>query len=173
MCIYTAEFAPQVSRIRGHSPKVKQWVEVDDGNPGADDVIDDESLTENGDGKPLDIERSEDDLLFIYTGGTTGMPKGVMWRHYDLWNVLGGGGNPRLGIPPVENLEEHQRRVESDPPPVNLPLPPLMHGTGSIVRRRRHGAGRHRDHACLQRFRAAARAGCDRPAQGDCRDDRR
>ena len=38
--------------------------------------------------------RSGDDLLLLYTGGTTGMPKGVMWRQDDLFNVLGAGGNP-------------------------------------------------------------------------------
>src|SRR4029453_10399232 len=36
-------------------------------------------------------ERSADDLHIIYTGGTTGFPKGVMWRHEDFWRVLGGG----------------------------------------------------------------------------------
>ena len=36
-------------------------------------------------------ERSPDDLHIIYTGGTTGFPKGVMWRHEDFWRVLGGG----------------------------------------------------------------------------------
>ncbi len=41
--------------------------------------------------------RSGDDLLFLYTGGTTGMPKGVMWRQEDLFKVLGGGGNSARG----------------------------------------------------------------------------
>ena len=50
--------------------------------------------------------RSGDDLLLLYTGGTTGMPKGVMWRQDDLFNVLGGGGNAVLGIPPAADLDE-------------------------------------------------------------------
>jgi 3-oxocholest-4-en-26-oate---CoA ligase len=45
--------------------------------------------------------RSVDDLLLLYTGGATGMPKGVMWRQDDLFNVIGAGGNAVLGIPPV------------------------------------------------------------------------
>lgn len=133
VCVYKAEFAPQVAHIRDKLPKVKQWVEVpEDGSPGGDNVIAYESLAETGDGEPLELERSEDDLLFIYTGGTTGMPKGVMWRHYDLWNVLGGGGNPRMGIPPVGDLDEFRERVTNEPAPVSLPLPPLMHGTGLL-----------------------------------------
>jgi long-subunit acyl-CoA synthetase (AMP-forming) len=43
-----------------------------------------ENLAGEGGGAPLGIDRSPDDLLFIYTGGTTGMPKGVMWRQDDL-----------------------------------------------------------------------------------------
>ena len=131
--VYKAEFATQVAHIRDKLPKVKQWIEVDEeGEEGGENVIAYEDIAERGDGSPLDIERSEDDLLFIYTGGTTGMPKGVMWRHYDLWNVLGGGGNPRLGVPPVENLDEYRERLANEPAPVNLPLPPLMHGTGLL-----------------------------------------
>jgi long-subunit acyl-CoA synthetase (AMP-forming) len=44
-----------------------------------------EACAGTGDGSPLGIERSSDDLLFLYTGGTTGMPKGVMWTHRDQW----------------------------------------------------------------------------------------
>jgi inorganic pyrophosphatase/exopolyphosphatase len=50
--------------------------------------------------------RSEEDLMFLYTGGTTGMPKGVMWRQYDLFHVLGLGGNPALGVPGAKSIEE-------------------------------------------------------------------
>ena len=133
VCIYKAEFAPQVSRIRGRLPLVKQWIEVEDGHPGLEDVIPYEEIVNEGDGSPLDLARSTDDLLFIYTGGTTGMPKGVMWRHYDLWNVLGGGGNPRAGVAPCADLDEHVNRVAALPRgPVNLPLPPIMHGTGLL-----------------------------------------
>jgi 3-oxocholest-4-en-26-oate---CoA ligase len=50
--------------------------------------------------------RSGDDLLLLYTGGTTGMPKGVMWRQDDLFNVLGAGGNPIAGVPPGTDVDE-------------------------------------------------------------------
>ncbi len=71
-------------------------------------------------------------MLFLYTGGTTGMPKGVMWRHDDLWRGTGAGGNPRIGVPPSPDLAAYVERLQREPPPVNLPLPPMMHGTGLL-----------------------------------------
>jgi fatty-acyl-CoA synthase len=77
--------------------------------------------------------RSPDDLLLLYTGGTTGMPKGVMWRQDDLFNVLGAGGNATLGIPPAESLAELASRVTpANPGLVLLSACPLMHGTGQF-----------------------------------------
>ena len=130
--LYTAEFAPRVAAIRAQLPKVRQWVEVADGYPGTEDVIDYETLANGGNGAPLGIERSGDDMLFLYTGGTTGMPKGVMWRHDDLWRGTGAGGNPRIGVPPSPDLATYIERLRAEPPPVNLPLPPMMHGTGLL-----------------------------------------
>ena len=70
-------------------------------------------------------ERSADDLHIIYTGGTTGFPKGVMWRHEDFWRVLGGGIDFYTGEP----LEEFdQSKQANDPRMVTFPLSPLMHG---------------------------------------------
>jgi 3-oxocholest-4-en-26-oate---CoA ligase len=130
--VYAAEFAPRVAAIRAQLPLVRVWIEVADGHSGDPSALRYDDLVEQGNGAALGLERSGDDLLFLYTGGTTGMPKGVMWRHDDLWRVTGAGGNPRLGIPPASDLAEYVGRVRADPPPVNLPLPPLMHGTGLL-----------------------------------------
>ncbi|MEM7018752.1 MAG: acyl-CoA synthetase [Pseudomonadota bacterium] len=131
--VYSAEFAEQVREIRDELPGVKQWVEVKkEGQIGNDDALAYDDLATHGDGNPLDIERSPDDLLMIYTGGTTGMPKGVMWRHQDIWCATGAGGNPRIGIPPFDNLDNYIEQLQKDPAPVNLPLPPIMHGTGLV-----------------------------------------
>ncbi|MEO2176634.1 MAG: AMP-binding protein [bacterium] len=133
VCIFTSEFSSQVERIRSKLPLVTQWVQVEDGYAGLSDTIAYESYAAAGMGAPLDIQREPADQLFIYTGGTTGMPKGVMWSHNSLWNVLGAGGNPRLGITGSEDLAEHVERVKNrSAHPVNLPLPPIMHGTGLI-----------------------------------------
>ena len=70
-------------------------------------------------------ERSPDDIHIIYTGGTTGFPKGVMWRHEDFWRVLGGGIDFYTGEP----LEEFdQSKQATEPRMVTFPLSPLMHG---------------------------------------------
>jgi len=70
-------------------------------------------------------ERSADDIHIIYTGGTTGFPKGVMWRHEDFWRVLGGGIDFYTGEP----LDEYdQSKQATDPRMVTFPLSPLMHG---------------------------------------------
>jgi fatty-acyl-CoA synthase len=76
--------------------------------------------------------RSGDDLLLLYTGGTTGMPKGVMWRQDDLFKVLGGGGNPVLGEAPAKDRDDYAARI-TGPGFVTLPACPLMHGTGQFV----------------------------------------
>ena len=74
-----------------------------------------------------DVELSPDDLLFVYTGGTTGMPKGVMWRQADIFTRFGGGG---IGATP--ETEEAYRAFVKEPGMRyrSLISPPLMHGTG-------------------------------------------
>jgi acyl-CoA synthetase (AMP-forming)/AMP-acid ligase II len=71
-------------------------------------------------------ERSPDDVYIVYTGGTTGSPKGVMWRHEDFWRVLGGGIDFMTG----ERLEEYDqsKKAAESEPMVTFPLSPLMHG---------------------------------------------
>jgi fatty-acyl-CoA synthase len=72
-------------------------------------------------------ELSPDDLLLLYTGGTTGMPKGVMWRQGDFFTRFGGGG---IGATP--ETEAAYREFVKNPPMRyrSLICPPLMHGTG-------------------------------------------
>ena len=93
---------------------------------GLDGALDFEQVASTERPAP-DVPRSPDDMLFLYTGGTTGMPKGVMWRQGDLYHRFAGGGL----LPAPETLEglveyasdpEHQLRA--------LIGPPLMHGTG-------------------------------------------
>jgi acyl-CoA synthetase (AMP-forming)/AMP-acid ligase II len=71
-------------------------------------------------------ERSPDDLYIVYTGGTTGMPKGVMWRHEDFWRVLGGGIDFMTGERLTE-FDQSKKAAETEPM-VTFPLSPLMHG---------------------------------------------
>lgn len=125
--VYHSEFQHYVDEIKNQLPGVKHWLAVDNGNASSY-----EDMANNGDGSSPGVKHSADDLLFLYTGGTTGMPKGVMWRHSDLFQVLGAGGNPRLGTPPCADLAELLERLKVSPRTVNLPLPPIMHGTGLL-----------------------------------------
>ena len=83
-----------------------------------------EAIAGQSDERDFD-ERCEDDIHIIYTGGTTGFPKGVMWRHEDFWRTLGGGIDFYTGEP----LEEYdQSKQANDPRMTTFPLSPLMHG---------------------------------------------
>ncbi|WP_020138530.1 acyl-CoA synthetase [Streptomyces sp. 351MFTsu5.1] len=76
--------------------------------------------------------RSADDQFIIYTGGTTGMPKGVMWRHEDLFFSGLGGGAPTGE--PVGRPEELAERVAAGGAGITFfPTPPLMHGTSTLT----------------------------------------
>ena len=83
------------------------------------------------------IERSGDDYYFLYTGGTTGMPKGVMWRNEDLVGVLGGRSTRcsarRCPSGPEDAGAIAKRVVDSGRVTVHLPASPLMHGTGAFT----------------------------------------
>ncbi len=74
-----------------------------------------------------DVPRAGDDMMFLYTGGTTGMPKGVMWRQEDLYHRFAGGG---LGPAPAD-MPAFVEYVQSTPMRLRTLIgPPLMHGTG-------------------------------------------
>lgn len=79
--------------------------------------------------------RSADDLYLLYTGGTTGLPKGVMWRHEDIYFAsLGGRGTPSKGVPALDRPEQVAERArQGDPITRRLPLCPLMHGGAQWV----------------------------------------
>jgi len=131
--VFHASFAPLVDAIRGRLPLVKRWYVVADGQPEPDWAVPYEAVVGPGaDRVVAPWGRSPDHVLLLYTGGTTGMPKGVMWRQDDLFNVLGGGGNPILGDPPRVDLDDVEKKL-TGPGPRLLPACPLMHGTGQLT----------------------------------------
>jgi len=133
--VFHASFAPTVELIRDKLPAVKTWVAVaQSGYPTPGFAVDYESLAERPLGRTVaPWGRSGDDLLILYTGGTTGMPKGVMWRQEDLFFVLGAGGNALLGIPPLESPAEAGARAAAADPAVTIAAAPLMHGTSQFT----------------------------------------
>jgi acyl-CoA synthetase (AMP-forming)/AMP-acid ligase II len=131
--VYDAAFAGVLDGLRAGLPHVKLWLQV--GETAPDWATSFEALGDTGDGAdtPPALDHSEADLLFIYTGGTTGMPKGVMWEQGTLFTILGAGAN-MPGEPAPGSLEEHVARVrENEARRRLLALPPLMHGTGFLM----------------------------------------
>jgi len=72
-------------------------------------------------------ERSADDIYLLYTGGTTGFPKGVMWRHEDIYRVLLGGTDFGTGEF-VKDEYDHAKQAVAGPPMIRFPIPPMIHG---------------------------------------------
>jgi acyl-CoA synthetase (AMP-forming)/AMP-acid ligase II len=136
--LFHSSFAEMLEGIRGRLPGVKTWIAVaEPGHPVPAWAIDYENVVAAPpQQRPVVAPwgRSGDDLLLLYTGGTTGMPKGVMWAQDDLFNVLGAGGNNLLGIPPATNLDDLINRIQSPEHvrPTSLIACPLMHGTGQF-----------------------------------------
>jgi acyl-CoA synthetase (AMP-forming)/AMP-acid ligase II len=130
--VYSTEFREAVAKIRPRLPNVKTWVEVSPDGQVAPFAERFEDLAQEGNGGPLDIERSGEDQFFIYTGGTTGMPKGVMWAHNDLREITLSQAR-RMGMPVPETLAELTEHTRKQPRTRILPAPPLMHGTGLLT----------------------------------------
>lgn len=130
--VYGSEFRDTIVQIKDRLSKVRTFIEISEDGTAAPFAELYEALAMEGDGAPLEIERSPDDLLFIYTGGTTGMPKGVMWRHQDLREAQLDAVR-RLG-PAPETLSEHLEFIRiNGPGNRTLPACPMMHGTGLIT----------------------------------------
>ncbi|HEY0104964.1 MAG TPA: acyl-CoA synthetase [Rhizomicrobium sp.] len=130
--VYGSEFRDVIAEIRPRLTKVETFVEVCDGGGCADFAVDFETLAQEGDGAPLKIARSPQDEFFIYTGGTTGMPKGVIWTHDDLreTSLI---ALRKLG-PVPETLAEIVAAITLMGPGARLlPACPLMHGTGLLM----------------------------------------
>ncbi|MCK4178113.1 acyl-CoA synthetase [Aciditerrimonas ferrireducens] len=127
-------FAERIEPLRRELPKVRGWLWVDDGSgPCPSWAVPYEEAARSA---PVGVRtraawgRSGDHLYLLYTGGTTGMPKGVMWRQDDLVVLV--AGLLLGGLPDEPDYELFRSRLPN-PPPVGLPACPLMHGTGALV----------------------------------------
>jgi fatty-acyl-CoA synthase len=125
--VYHAVFAPTLAKIRPDLPQLEVLIQVADesGNallPGAVDYA--QALASSSPARP-DVTPSPDDLYILYTGGTTGMPKGVLWRQADIYVAALGGRGPG-GVEPASYAEIAERVKAGGAK--SLPTPPLMHG---------------------------------------------
>ncbi len=130
---FQAEFQPRIEEIRSQLPKVGLYVQVDDGGaPLQDWALDYEQALASA--SPMArIERPGSDVYMLYTGGTTGMPKGVMYSQDEFTSRLSLGLMLR-GVEPPTSLADVPDRIEKlagvEAPNVSLCACPLMHGTG-------------------------------------------
>lgn len=128
--VFDAEFADAMDSIRARLPLVKLWLQV--GGDAAPFAQDFDAVANSGAAlSPQD--HAFGDQLFIYTGGTTGYPKGVMWEQGAIFTLMGGGA-PLPGMPAPESIEAHVAQVLASPMRRRLlALPPLMHGSAFLI----------------------------------------
>ncbi|MEZ5559573.1 MAG: acyl-CoA synthetase [Pseudomonadales bacterium] len=129
--VFQACYAMRIWEIRDQLPKVKLYIQVDDGTESLlKGAVDYERAIRDAAPMPR-ITRDPGDVYMLYTGGTTGMPKGVMYPGGEFSYFLTAMGAGARGLEPpqrVADLPDLLRRIEA--PPVSLPACPLMHGTG-------------------------------------------
>src|SRR3954447_8134308 len=124
--IFNAEFATKLAAIRDDLPQLDTFVAVDKLNDNAVDAFEYEALLAQHEPGRGFAPHSPDDLYVLYTGGTTGMPKGVMWRHEDVFfGAMGGAGG---GGPMLERPDDIAQRCV-DGRTRCVPACPFMHGT--------------------------------------------
>ncbi|MBM4267198.1 MAG: acyl-CoA synthetase [Deltaproteobacteria bacterium] len=126
--IYHAEFAPRLAAIRDRLPNLEVLLQVadDSGNALLPGAIDYEGALASVSGEPLDLKPCPDDLYIVYTGGTTGMPKGVLWRSADIFVAAMGGRKP--DGTELSSYEELAQQVQGGGFLRALIGPPFMHG---------------------------------------------
>jgi len=129
--VYQACYALRIWEIRKQLPKLKLLIQVDDGTETLiDGALDYERSIQRAQPLPR-ITRDPDDVYMLYTGGTTGMPKGVMYQGGQFSQFLTAMGAAGRGLAPPERLADLPALVRQiAEPPVSLPACPLMHGTG-------------------------------------------
>jgi 3-oxocholest-4-en-26-oate---CoA ligase len=132
--VYHAAFAPTLAEVRDRLPRLEVLIQVPDDSghdllPGAVDYETVLAATEPA----IDVRPAPDDLYILYTGGTTGMPKGVLWRQHDIFLSAMGGRNI-LSHETVESYDDVAAQARAFPEPLKFfVIPPLMHGAAQWV----------------------------------------
>jgi acyl-CoA synthetase (AMP-forming)/AMP-acid ligase II len=128
--VYEEQFAPRVSAVIDSLPLLQHTVVIGDGSSEEAKHLGSvpyEDALASGHAERDFAPRSADDRYILFTGGTTGMPKGVVWRHGDVLFALGGGIDIRTGEK-VTRPQGWVDRARDLPAMASYPIPPLMHG---------------------------------------------
>jgi 3-oxocholest-4-en-26-oate---CoA ligase len=131
--VHERRYADRVANVLPETPNVKTVLAVEDGteDPAGDFTkyggVEFYSALEQGSPVRDFDPRSADDIYLLYTGGTTGFPKGVMWRHEDIYRVLFGGTDFATGEF-VKDEYDLAKAAVANPPMIRYPIPPMIHG---------------------------------------------
>lgn len=139
--IFNREYAPRVGAVIDKVPTMRHLIVIEDGTDGDLSSLEPSAqstaalhhyadLQANGSPERTFGERSPDDLYILYTGGTTGLPKGVMWRQEDVLHALGGCIDAVSGDRVTSDRGLAEKAEASGGQITFLMIPPLMHGAG-------------------------------------------
>jgi len=130
--VYHSAFAPTLANVLADLPELEVLIQVDDdsGNDLLPGAVEYEAALAgaSADLPAVSTDWSPDDLYILYTGGTTGMPKGVLWRQADIYVGALGGRNQATGEE-FASIEEIMTAAEGGGARL-MPAPPFMHGAG-------------------------------------------
>jgi fatty-acyl-CoA synthase len=130
--VFHTSLGDRVARVMERAPKVRIWIEVDDGGESVPGAVGYEEVVAGHD-PAARITRPADDTYMLYTGGTTGMPKGVMYDMGGIVQAFIAIGFPilGLGLPEIHEIAPLTAKLWKDEANItSIPACPLMHGTG-------------------------------------------
>ena len=127
--VHDRQFSDKVAALRPDYPGLEAVLAIEDGSDVALQGSTDFAAAVAGHSAGRDFgERSATDTYMLYTGGTTGYPKGVIWQHEDIWRTLGGGIDFATGERMPDEWEQSKRAAASPAGLVRLTAAPLIHG---------------------------------------------
>ena len=131
--VHERQYSERVANVLPDTPNVKTVLVIDDGSTVPSQTYQSyggvefyQAIAEGSPERDFGT-RSADDIYLLYTGGTTGFPKGVMWRHEDIYRVLLGGTDFATGEF-VADEYDHAKQAAAAPPMIRFPIPPMIHG---------------------------------------------
>jgi 3-oxocholest-4-en-26-oate---CoA ligase len=127
--VHDQRYGDKVAAVLPDAPTIRGVVVIEDdsGMPIGTGLTYPAALADQSEVRDF-AERSADDHYMLYTGGTTGKPKGVIWRHEDVWRTLGGGIDFATGERMADEWEQSRRGAQAPAGMVRLCTSPLIHG---------------------------------------------